>query len=74
MSKFRHPHLVRGILHTPAGAFEVRRGIVDAPDALGEQFGWPKLEESDLFVAPSTGPGPRSSTIAARTEIARRET
>ena len=29
MSKFRHPHLVRGILHTPVGAFEVRRGVAD---------------------------------------------
>jgi hypothetical protein len=73
MSKFRHPHLVRGILHTPAGAFEVRRGIVEAPDALGEQLGWLKLEEPELFAAPSSGRGHRSSAIAPRTGSARRE-
>jgi hypothetical protein len=74
MSKFRHPHLVRGILHTPVGAFEVRRGVVEAPEALGEQFGWAKLEDSELFAASSTGRGQRSSAIAPRTGNARQET
>ena len=49
MSKFQHPHLIRGIVHTPAGAFEVRRGIIDVPDELGNRFGWISLEDAQLF-------------------------
>ena len=45
MSKFRHPHLTRGIVYTSAGAFMLRRGIVDAPDAIGEQLGWLPVDE-----------------------------
>jgi hypothetical protein len=45
LSKFRHPHLTRGIIHTSAGAFVVCRGIVDAPDAVGHELGWPRVDE-----------------------------
>ena len=34
MSLFRHPHLVRGIVHTAEGAFVIHRGIVEPPRRL----------------------------------------
>ena len=40
MGLYRHPHLVRGTVHTPKGAFVILRGIVDVPDDIGEQYGW----------------------------------
>jgi hypothetical protein len=40
MSQFRHPHLVRGIVHTPQGQFSICRGLVEMPDAAGESLGW----------------------------------
>ena len=40
MALYRHPHLVRGVMHTPEGAFRINRGIVDLPDKLGESLGW----------------------------------
>ncbi len=40
MSLYRHPHLTRGVMHTPQGAFRIHRGIVDLPDELGESLGW----------------------------------
>ena len=47
MSLFRHPHLTRGIIRTPHGAFTVTRGIVDAPDAVGQSLGWLPIEDDD---------------------------
>ena len=40
MGLYLHPHLVRGVMHTPEGAFRINRGIVDLPDKLGESLGW----------------------------------
>ena len=40
MGLFRHPHLVRGTVHTPKGAFVILRGIVNVPDDIGEEYGW----------------------------------
>ena len=40
MGVFRHPHLVRGIVHTPRGSFEINRGLVTMPDDVGESYGW----------------------------------
>jgi hypothetical protein len=40
MGLYRHPHLVRGTVHTPKGAFVILRGIVDVPDDIGEHYGW----------------------------------
>lgn len=45
MGLFRHPHLVRGVVHTPHGAFRIERGVVDLPDSLGESLGWQPLDE-----------------------------
>lgn len=47
MSLFRHPHLTRGIIRTPHGAFTIRRGIVDVPDDVGQSLGWDRVEEDD---------------------------
>jgi hypothetical protein len=40
MSVFQHPHLTRGIVKTSKGAFLVTRGLVEAPDDIGEELGW----------------------------------
>jgi hypothetical protein len=45
MSLFRHPHLVRGIVHTTEGAFAIHRGIVELPEDLGESLGWLRLDD-----------------------------
>jgi hypothetical protein len=44
MSRYRHPHLIRGTVYTPKGAFVVSRGIVDVPDEIGLMFGWAPIE------------------------------
>lgn len=40
MSVFHHPHLTRGIVTTPKGSFVIVRGLVEAPDEIGESLGW----------------------------------
>jgi hypothetical protein len=40
MGLYQHPHLTRGVVHTPEGAFSINRGIVELPDELGESLGW----------------------------------
>lgn len=45
MALFRHPCLVRGIVHTPYGAFTVVRGFVELPDEIGVALGWPRYGE-----------------------------
>jgi hypothetical protein len=47
MSVFRHPHLTRGIVHTPAGQFFVTRGLVEMPDDAGEKLGWRRAESDE---------------------------
>jgi hypothetical protein len=45
VSKFRHPHLTRGIVHTASGAFAICRGIVDAPERVGREYGWLPVDD-----------------------------
>jgi hypothetical protein len=45
MASYRHPHLIRAIVHTPHGAFAVVRGLVDLPDEVGERLGWAPVKE-----------------------------
>ncbi len=52
MPKFHHPCVTHGVVHTPAGSFMVRRGIIEAPAAVGEQCGWIALEEPDGVATP----------------------
>ena len=47
MSVFQHPHLTRGIVKTPKGAFLVSRGLVEAPDDIGEELGWRPVGSDD---------------------------
>jgi hypothetical protein len=47
MGMFQHPHLIRGIVRTPQGAFVVSRGLVELPDELGESLGWRPAESAD---------------------------
>jgi hypothetical protein len=56
MTKFRHPHVTRGIVHTSRGAFTVRRGVIDAPDAIGEAFGWCRVEDNPLATSQNAEP------------------
>jgi hypothetical protein len=51
MGRFRHPHALRGFVYTSKGAFAVVRGIVEAPDEVGESFGWVRVDESDVGAA-----------------------
>ena len=54
MARFRHPHLMRGLVHTSKGAFAIIRGIVDVPEAVGESFGWVPVVEPDVSDARAT--------------------
>jgi hypothetical protein len=53
MGMFQHPHLTRGIVRTPKGAFVITRGLVEVPDELGEALGWQPADVEDE--APKTG-------------------
>jgi hypothetical protein len=48
LRRFSHPHLSHGIAYTPFGAFQVRRGIVEAPEEVGTRCGWVLLEDDGL--------------------------
>jgi hypothetical protein len=44
MAVFQHPHLTRGVVQTPKGAFVISRGFVSAPDDIGESLGWKRVD------------------------------
>jgi hypothetical protein len=48
MSVFHHPHLTRGIVKTPKGSFLIVRGLVEAPDEIGESLGWDRVDVESL--------------------------
>jgi len=52
MGLFRHPHLVRGVVHTSKGSFAITRGLVNVPDEVGESYGWLRLEPEDQRDSP----------------------
>lgn len=56
MSLFRHPHLVRGVVHTAEGAFVIHRGTVDLPDDVGESLGWVRLDDDGQSPIPRNVP------------------
>jgi hypothetical protein len=57
MGVFRHPHLVRGTVHTPQGRFFISRGIVEVPDEVGESNGWLRLDpDADTRSGPAWPP------------------
>jgi len=47
MSVFRHPHRIHGIVRTRMGAFAISRGLVEAPDDVGETLGWRRVDGDD---------------------------
>lgn len=53
MALYRHPHLTRGVVHTPMGAFTVNRGLVDLPDSMGESLGWEPVTSETTWSAPA---------------------
>jgi hypothetical protein len=46
LRRFRQPHLSYGIAYTACGAFQVQRGIIEAPEEVGARCGW-ELREDD---------------------------
>jgi len=52
MAVFFHPHLTRGVVKTPRGAFEITRGRVEVPDDIGESLGWRRVEEDEAPADP----------------------
>ena len=49
MAVFQHPHLTRGVVTTSRGSFVVSRGLVSAPEEIGESLGWRRVDvERDL--------------------------
>jgi hypothetical protein len=69
VSTFRHPYLIRGIVHTSAGAFIVCRGIVQASDAIGHAFGWQRIDEDDAPMhEPSMATSPRYDSPLTRVD------
>jgi hypothetical protein len=51
MGKFRHPHLTRGVVHTPQGGFTISRGVVIVPDEIGEAYGWQRIDADERDAA-----------------------
>jgi hypothetical protein len=55
MGLFRHPHLVRGIVHTSEGAFLIERGVAELPDDVGATLGWtPVDDDADALMSTRT--------------------
>ena len=65
----RLPHLVRGIVHTPHGAFAINRGLADLPEEIGDSLGWPRVEEAQTSAVPpretTTDGQPSADPVAA---------
>lgn len=62
MPVFKHPCLVRGVVHTPYGAFSLERGFVEMPEEVGEALGWARVSDE---------PPPSLTTLASTTPKAR---
>ena len=71
MALFRHPHLTRGIVHTPHGNFQIVRGIADIPEEVGEALGWAR-SESYGNLNQDNSPAMSNVMLAGRTSSARR--
>jgi hypothetical protein len=59
MGLFRHPHLVRGIVHTSEGAFLIERGVAELPDDVGAALGWTPLEDETDALMSTQAPAPK---------------
>lgn len=47
MGVFRHPHLIRGVVHTARGSFVITRGLMYVPNAIGELYAWQRVEPEE---------------------------
>jgi hypothetical protein len=59
MSLFLHPHLTRGIVHTPMGSFVIHRGVVDVSEDVGRALGWEPVDPDDSWIVSADGPDSR---------------
>ena len=50
--RFNHPHLSYSTAYTAFGAFQVRRGIIEAPEEVGARCGWELREDEGLEDSP----------------------
>jgi hypothetical protein len=66
MGLFRHPHLVRGIVHTSEGAFHIERGIADVPDEVGSALGWTRVEDEPPQMIQQVRTGSKPADAPAR--------
>jgi hypothetical protein len=65
MALFQHPHLTRGVVKTTKGAFLISRGLVSAPDEIGDALGWRRVDsESGLPSDAALSLGRRQSATA----------
>ncbi len=66
MGLYRHPHLVRGVVHTPQGAYQIDRGLVQVPDEVGDLLGWKRVDEEQAPLPRSARPaGPNADHAGA---------
>jgi hypothetical protein len=63
MAVFQHPHLTRGIVMTPKGAFVITRGFVSAPDEIGDSLGWRRVDEESPMASQAQLASIRSSAM-----------
>ncbi len=61
MGLFRHPHLVRGIVHTSEGALLIERGLAEVPDEVGRILGWLRVDEQPPNATPQSAAAPGAS-------------
>jgi hypothetical protein len=66
MGLFRHPHLVRGIVHTSEGAFLIERGVAELPDDVGATLGWIPLDDEADALMSTQAAAPKTPADAAR--------
>jgi hypothetical protein len=65
MAVFQHPHLTRGVVMTPKGAFVISRGFVSAPDEIGDALGWRRVDGEVRLPQDAAAPiGRRDSSVS----------
>jgi len=73
MSVFQHPHLTRGVVKTPHGAFVVARGLVEMPDEVGEGLGWRRVDDdADAPMAAEPSAAHTSHTLNTKASTSER--
>lgn len=65
---FRHPHLIRGVIHTAFGAVLLERGIAELPEQVGESLGWVRVPDEDEPVRRLSGSRPSDTAHDSGTD------